>query len=614
QAIATYKRILEVEFDDRNSVLALDRLYLASEQWNELAEILVKETQLAESDEEIIGLQFRLGQVLEQNLGDLPRAIEVYRDILTTDPEHGPTLSALELLFHEGHHQMEIAGILEPLYETSGQFEKLHNIYAVQLGKIEDPTDRQSMFQRLAELAEGNLMDPARAFQWWGEAACEDPRWEQAVEEAERLSGQIAGWDTMVGYYTRILDKHRDAAGDGSYSEDADARDVVRQILLRLARIYEFELGDATSAIDTHLRVLRIDDQDVDALAALDRLYEASGMFDELVDILRRRIEVTLDGDEIIQLYFRRGRVFAEALNDLDEALACYEAVLDQESRNRVALEACEVIFFRRQEWKRLHETYEKIIDVADGDAELGDIYARMARISQDALDDDEGAIDLWTRVLDIRGEEPQALAALAELYGRREMWEELVEIIERQVLVAEAAQEQITLYKRLGRIWSDQLERDQNALEAWLRADELDGHDLETLRALAHLYQATQAWEELSTTLRRIIEVGQVSGGITEDDMIELYAQLGQLEGDILGRVDQSVDGWRRVLALDPGDFRALDALETLFRREARWEECIEILEKKSLVLDEPADRIDTLLQAASIWEEKVEQYDQAA
>lgn len=603
-SITTYRRILEVDFDNRDAVLALDRLYSNSERWNELSEILRKEIQLAESDAEILELQFRLGQVLEQSLNDLPAAIDVYRDILATNPTHQLTLGALEMMFLEGHHQMEIAGILEPLYETSGEFEKLHKIYEVQLGMLEGISERQSMFQRLAELAEANLGDQVRAFHWWGEASCEDPRWEQSIEEAERLAGEVAGWPDLVDFYTRILAKHDDS-------------DVQRHTLLRLARVYESELSEPDKAIQCHLRVLEIDVQDIDALAALDRLYEAAGMYEELVDILRRRIEVTLDGDEIIKLHFRRGRVYSDALGDLNAALACYESVLEQESRNRTALEACERIFFRREEWQRLHEVYEKLVDVADGDDELAGVYARMARLSSEALDvedEKDDAIELWERVLDIRGEEPQALGALAELYARREKWDELVDIIERQVQVAETPVEQIMLFKRLGRLWSDKLERDSNALDAWLRADALDPRDLEILRSLEHLYETLQSWEELSNTLRRIIEVGQEQGGISEDDMIALYAKLGGLEGDILGRVDEAVDGWRRVMALDPSDFRALDALEKLFTREARWEECIDILEKRALVLDDDGARIDTLLQAAAIWEERVGNLNEAA
>jgi tetratricopeptide (TPR) repeat protein len=605
-SIATYRKILEVSSDptdNKPAALALDRLYSQTRTWPELAEILRREIYLAESDGEIATLQFRLGQVLEAQLGDRKGAVEVYREILTSQPTHAETIAALEGMFHAGHLQPEIGAVLEPLYEAASEYGKLHAIYEVQLAKLAGP-DRQGMYQRLAELAEGRLYDASRSFHWWSEALVEDPRWERALEESERLAGETAGWEHMVEAYTRAMDS----------SVARNERDVQRTTLLRMARVYEAELHDASNAVGTHLKVLDIEAKDPEALAALDRLYLGAGMYDDLAEILRRRIEVVQDTDEQLELYFRRGAIFADALGDSEQALACYTSVLDQESRNRRALEAIEAIHFHREAWKQLFETYEKLVDVAANDNELADVYARMARIASEALNDEDRAIELWGRVLDIRGEEPQALAALAELCTRREKWEELVEVIERQVAVAPNDLEQIRLYKLLGNVWEHKLARERNALDAWLAADRLDGNDLETLRALAHLYRSTQAWDELTQTLRRIIDAGQLSGSVSETETIELYAQLGQLEGDVLGRVDEAVDAWRKVIAIDPSDFRALAALEGLFTREGRWEEAIDVLEKRALVLDDEVQRRETLLQAASTWEEKVEDLTRAS
>jgi len=600
KSIATLRRLLEVEFDNKPAVLALDRLYTATAAWPELTEILRREIQLAEGDQEVAALQFRLGQTLQNQLGDRKGAVEVYREILTAHPTHEQTLHALEEMFHAGHLQMEIGAVLEPLYEAASEFGKLHGIHEVQLTKLQGP-DRQAMYQRLAELAEGRLYDQPRAFHWWSSALVEDPRWDRAIEESERLAGETGAWEEQVSAYSRALEKTND-------------KDVKKTTLLRMARVHEFELRDAAKAVETHLRALEIEPKDPDALASLDRLYLGAGMYDDLAEILRRRIEVVQDTDEQLELYFRRGAIFSDALGDLDQALACYTSVLDQESRNRRALEAIESIHFRREAWQKLFETYEKLIDVAEADNEMADIYARMARISSEALSNEDKAIELWQRVLDIRGEDAQPLQALAELCTRRERWEELVEILERQVAVAANDQEQIRLYKHLGRIWEEKLQRERNALDAWLAADRIDGNDLETLRALAHLYRSTQAWDELSQTLRRIIEVGQMTDAISEAETIELYAQLGQLEGDVLGRVDDAVAAWRHVIAIDPGDMRALAALEGLFTREGRWEEAIDVLEKRALVLDDEVQRRENLLQAAATWEEKVEDLTRAA
>ena len=602
KAIATLRKLLEVEFDNKPAVLALDRLYSATAAWPDLVDILRREIQLADNDAEVANLQFRLGQVLEGQLGDRKSAVETYREILTNHPTHEAALGALEQMFHAGHLQMEIGAVLEPLYEASSEFSKLHGIHEVQLQKLTGP-DRQGMFQRLAELAEQRLYDQNKALDWWAAAVVEDPRWERALEESERLAGATGAWNDMVVAYTSALAKVQ-----------GGAKDVKKLTLLRLARVFEFEMHDPANAVATHLGVLEIDAKDADALAALDRLYLNAGMYEDLAEILRRRIEVVQDTDEQLELYFRRGAIFADALGDLEQALKCYTAVLDQESRNRRALEAIENIHFRREDWKQLFETYEKLIDTAETDTEMADIYARMARISSDALNEEDKAIELLSRVLDIRGEEPQALAALADLTTRREKWEELVEIVERQIRVAPTDHEQIVLYKHLGRVWEEKLGRERNALDAWLAADRIDGNDLETLRSLARLYRSTQAWDELSQTIRRIIEVGGITGAVDENETIELYAQLGQLEGDVLGRVDESVDAWRRVIAIDPSDFRALAALEGLFTREGRWEESIDVLEKRALVLDDEAHRRETLLQAAATWEEKVEDLTRAA
>lgn len=599
KAIATLRKLLDVEFDNKPAVLALDRLYTTTGQWPELTEILRREIQLAERDAEIADLQYRLGHTLENQLGDRKGAVEVYREILTNQPTHDGALASLENMFHAGHLQMEIGGVLEPLYEAANEFGKLHAIHEVQLTKLAG-AERQQMFQRLAELAEQKLFDHNKALDWWAAAVVEDPRWEHALEESERLAGETGAWNDMVTAYTGALERTQD-------------KETRRLTLLRLARVYEYELHDAANAVTTHLKVLDVEPKDPDALASLDRLYLAAAMYDDLAEILRRRIEVVQDPDEQLELYFRRGAIFSDALGDLDQALACYQAILEQESRNRRALESIEGIYFRREDWKKLLETYEKLIDTADTDAEMADIYARMARICSDALGEEERAIELLGRVLDIRGEEPQALAALADLTTRQNKWDELVEIIERQIAVAPDA-EQIPLYKHLGRVWEEKLGRERNALDAWLAADRIDGNDLETLRSLARLYRSTQAWDELSQTIRRIIDVGQLSGAIDENETIELYAQLGQLEGDVLGRVDEAVDAWRRVIAIDPSDFRALAALETLFVREGRWEESIDVLEKRALVLEDDVQRRDTLLQAAATWEEKVEDLTRAA
>ena len=206
----------------------------------------------------------------------------------------------------------------------------------------------------------------------------------------------------------------------------------------------------------------------------------------------------------------------------------------------------------------------------------MADCYARMAKLAADALDDRAKAVELWGRVVDIRGEDAIALSGLADLHEMAGEWKELTEVLEKQVVATPDPDERIPIYKRLGRIWGEKLSRERNSLESWQKVLEIDPQDVDALRAIAANYKSAGAWEELSQALRRLIQVGQLGGsGIERDELKELFSQLGELEGDTLMRTQDAIDAWREVLELDEADFRALAALERLFMQEARWEEC---------------------------------------
>src|SRR5262249_55245870 len=156
--------------------------------------------------------------------------------------------------------------------------------------------------------------------------------------------------------------------------------------------------------------------------------------------------------------------------------------------------------------------------------------------------------------------------------------------------------------------IWGEKLSRERNSLESWQKVLELDPQDVDALRAIAANYKSAGAWEELSQALRRLIQVGQLGGsGVEQPELKELYAQRGELEGDTLMRTQDAIDAWREVLEIDAGEFRALAALERLFMQEARWEEAVDILERRAQALANPSEQVDVLMQAASLWADRI-------
>ncbi len=595
ESIADYQRVIGAEPDNHAALGALDRLYSRSQRWEELADVVRSEIRTARSDEERVDLTFRLAQIYELALMDMPKAIEAYRDVLGADPNHIETRASLERMFMGGTLQGEIADVLEPLYRLNQEWEKLAQIYEVQLGRLTAVEERHALLRRLAEICEQKLVDQIAAFAWWAQAVKEDPSSQLALEELLRLVRSTHQWDEYVNTLF-------DAAS--AIAEPTVRRDV----LLRLAAVFENDLGDLERSEKVLVQVLSENDRDAVALESLDRIYVAQGMHENLAAVLGQRIAITDQTGDVVGLQMRLGRVSADALDDVEGAIVSYLAVLEHEPRSVEALEALERLYFRSERWVELYGIYEKLIDVAKDDEDIAACYARMAKLADEALNDRAKSVELWGRVLDLRGDDATALAGLADLHEAAGEWKELTEVLEQLVFALPEPERKIPIYKRLGRIWGEKLNKERSALESWQKVLEIDSQDVDALRAIVDNYRSAGAWEELSESLRRLIGVAQLGeSGVGQTELQDLYSQLGELEGETLMRTHEAIEAWREVLEIDAHDFRALAALEKLFMQEARWEDAVDILERRAQALASPMEQVDVLMQAAALWADKI-------
>src|SRR5258708_12287817 len=99
-------------------------------------------------------------------------------------------------------------------------------------------------------------------------------------------------------------------------------------------------------------------------------------MYDNLSAVLRQRIAISDSSEELVKLHLRLGRVFAEALEDVEGAIASYLAVLEHESRSPEALEALERLYFRPERCPELYSTYEKLAATPNNNPMLPESYS----------------------------------------------------------------------------------------------------------------------------------------------------------------------------------------------------------------------------------------------
>ena len=597
-AIERYKLVIEADPGHVQAIEALDRLYEATERWAELADILEKETQVAASPDDILTLQFRLGQVFQNHLGQTEKAIEQYQEILAAAPEHQPAMTALELLFSDGVEPLRIGEILEPLYRMSEAWDRLLNVHEVQLNYQGDPIERVSMMHRISEIAEERAADHERAFLWMQRALLEDPAHDHTLMEVERLGGMLDGWGQLASTYA-----------DGiQMTEQAEHKVFLGK---RLARVYEEELADVAKAEEAYRYVLGVDVKDEEALAALDRIYEANGAHAALADVLRKRIEASDIPQDLVEFHYRLGQVLENDLGQTEQAIQVYDQVLGNlEPEHAESITALQEIYTRQQAWDALYAAFQKEIEVVFGDTQRAEVLSKMAYLASTQLNDPAKAIDLWKEVLDLRGEDPMALNALGTIYAEQEAWADLVEILEREANVVDDDAMRVQVYADLGRIWYEKLERERNALDSWERVLDIDPGNTFALFHIAEIYRAGNQQHELVDTLHRVIEVGAAT---LEDAEIEnVYMQLGHLYNVELQQPMDAVDAYNRAIELNPSNFAAMDALEHIHRTEGMWEDAVGVMEKRVLAFEEtPEKQVEQLLTIAGTWAEQLDNPD---
>ena len=222
-----------------------------------------------------------------------------------------------------GTLQLEIAEVLEPLYRAGEEWEKLHQIYEVQLARMTDverapgaaaPPRRDRRAEAGRSGRRLRLVGPGRQ---GGPVVRAGARRAACAWRARRTSG------TPTSRRCRRR-RRRIGAPPGPARRAAAPRGDLRD-RPRRPRARRERAGAGAAARTRRMPA---------ALASLDRIYEAQGMYENLAAALRQRIAITDDTDELVALQLRLGRVYAEALDDVERR----HRQLPGRARARVAL------------------------------------------------------------------------------------------------------------------------------------------------------------------------------------------------------------------------------------------------------------------------------------
>src|SRR5690606_18485537 len=101
RALEAYARARELAPDNRDVLLALEELYEASEQWEQLADVVAQLMESADHPDEVLRLYVKQAGVKYEHFGDRQGAIDDYQRAFAIQNDHPLVVEALEKLYRQ---------------------------------------------------------------------------------------------------------------------------------------------------------------------------------------------------------------------------------------------------------------------------------------------------------------------------------------------------------------------------------------------------------------------------------------------------------------------------------------------------------------------------------
>ncbi|MET0387169.1 MAG: hypothetical protein ABW321_14470, partial [Polyangiales bacterium] len=683
KAIDAYRAVLELAPDHAPSRRTLERLYERRERYRDLVALLKSNLDHASGYDQVDSY-YRLGELYEQKLGEASLAVDHYEAALLRQPHHLRAQAALARLLSVEDLRQRVAAILEPMYETQGAYADLVRVLEIQLADRTSDDSRADLWLRIGGLYETRLRDVDSAFTAFANAVEAYPSDATAREALARLStgrdayrkrraqvleaaqqkltepeasidllselGELLldqledrpaaervylrllelgeGRDDVVLRSARALERIHTHSGDhAALAVDLSRQveiefdtEVQEQLLFRLAELYERKLWNPKAAIEAQRKRLEIDPQRIDALRALERLYEADNRYSDLILVLEQRQQHTTDPAERAALGRRMAHLYEEKLADLDMSIEQWRENIAVAGPDRDSLHALARLYEQTGRHAELLDTLESEVDFVTDAATRAALRFRIAELLRGPLKDPERAIVAYEAALsddpnhagcllaleaiaqDPESPERRAAArAAAPHYEALARYDKLLAMLE---LLAQTDDpfEKLSALRRAAQVAEGGQQDALLALSYLGRALHIAAsHDSlpDLLGDYGRLARATGRFGEYVACLQDIAP--QISDG---EQRVRVYQEIASTAQESLADTALARASYRKALEERPDDLVLLDALIELDTAAADHTALIDVLGRKADLVLDSKQRARLLERQADVYE----------
>lgn len=530
QAVVAYTQALCETPKNEEYAAEVERLCGANAAvWAEQLESIresVQDPELAPSDAS--ALLVRAARWYDAKVGRADMALAAYQQVIAADPTNEAAFEGITNIYRRAQQWPELVTLLLSRADVASTAPRARDLRA-----------------EAAEIMETRLNDLERARELYAAVLSEDPGHARAGEAMARVAERTGDFQTLA----KLLEQRAEARRG---QEKADA-------LAKVAEVYEDHLDDLPEAARRYEAALAVDPANLAALKGLDRIFNRSGKYRELLEVLDRQIEVAATPRQKIKLYERVAALYDEEFFDHVRSLEALERILAIDPANDGALTAIVRHYRALDKWEAAVTTYDKHANVTSDQSRKVEILLAKARTLAEQVGSPERAMKTYEQVLAIQPAHAGALEALAQL---REMTGDAhaaltaIEALAAKAVTAEAKAEQ---WMRAARLLEARGDKD-GAIERYKLALEVNPSDPAAASALRRAFAQRGDWLSVVHLVER--ELQSAEGDLAKG---RLWAELSKVYHAQLVDPVKAETAAKRALELDASNADALMVLGDL-------------------------------------------------
>ncbi|HKY39802.1 MAG TPA: protein kinase [Polyangiaceae bacterium] len=382
---------------------------------------------------------------------------------------------------------------------------------------------------------------------------------------------------------------------------------AVPRLLARAARLFE-KASQHESAEKLYKGLLKMEPENRAAAKSLDKVRRELGKHEELVESLLERSESASSPSERAEHLFAIGEVYANDLDDREQALVAYaQAFCADPTRDTYAESIERLAGSRYQAWE---EVLGLCLEAASEDLSTEaqqDLFSNMARWYAEQVSRPDLALPWLHKVLEIEPSHERSLESLSQIYRKAQQWAELSQILVKRADVA-APNIARDLRAEAAEVASSKLGNPQAALELYESVVTEDpGHECAVDGMVELLKQAGDNKRALQVMSGRALALSGEERHVLLCEIAEGY------EVDV-DDVDAAEKSYKLVLSEDPKSNDALRGLDRIYSRQGRFQDLLSVLEREVELAVTARQKITLLERIAGVWDEEFLDHTQAA